>query len=77
MQLKNMYTKKTDMVPAVYDKRTHYVTNQKLSLEILKEISDREEVLQVSGEYTGCSAPIGPLHELRNQRNSSKFSFYG
>ena len=50
--------KKPDMVPAVYDKGTHYVTNQKLTLEILKEISDREEVLQISGEYTGCcSAP--------------------
>ena len=70
--------KKSDMVPAVYDKGTHYVTNQKLTLEILKEISDHEEVLQVSGEYTGCcSAPLDPLHELRNQRNSSKYSFYG
>ena len=70
--------KKSDMVPAVYDKGTHYVTNQKLTLEILKEISDREEVLQISGEYTGCcSAPLDPLHELRNQRNSSKYSFYG
>ena len=70
--------KKTDMVPAVYDKGTHYVTNQKLTLEILKEISDREEVLQVSGEYTGCcSASMDTSHELRNQRNSSKYSFYG
>jgi hypothetical protein len=69
--------KKAGMVPAVYDKGTHYVTNQKLTLEILKEISDCEEVLQVSGEYTGCSASTGPSHELRNQRNSSKYSFYG
>ena len=71
--------KKTDMVPAVYDKGTHYVTNQKLTLEILKEISDREEVLQVNGEYTGCccSESTGTSHELRNQRNSSKYSFYG
>jgi hypothetical protein len=69
--------KKTSMVPAVYDKGTHYVANQKLMLEILKEISDCEEVLQVSGEYTGCSASTGTLHELRNQTNSSKYSFYG
>jgi hypothetical protein len=34
--------KKTDMLPAVYDKGTHYVTNQKLTLEVLKEISDNE-----------------------------------
>ena len=69
--------RKADMVPAVYDKGTHYVTNQMLTIEILKEISDCEEVLQVSGEYTGCSASTGPSHELRNQRNSSKYSFYG
>ena len=70
--------KKPDMVPAVYDKCTHYVINQKLTLEILKEISDCEEVLQVSGEYTGCcSVSMGTSHELRNQRNSSKYSFYG
>ena len=70
--------KKTVMVPTVYDKRTHYVRNQKLTLEILKEISDCEEVLQVSGEYTGCcSVSMGTSHELRNQRNSSKYSFYG
>ena len=54
-----------------------YVTDQKLTLEILKEISDCEVVLQVSGEYTGCSASTSPSHELRNQRNSSKYSFYG
>ena len=69
--------KKTDMVPAVYDKGTHYVTNQKLTLKILKEISDCEEVLQVSGEYTGCYASTSPSYDLRNQRNSSKYSFYG
>ena len=70
--------KKTVMVPSVYDKGTHYVTNQKLTLELLKEISDYEEVLQVSGEYTGyCYATMGTSHDLRNQRNSSKYSFYG
>jgi hypothetical protein len=69
--------RKADMVPAVYDKCTHYVTNKRLTLEMLKEISDCEEVLQVSGEYTGCSASTSPSHELRNQRNSSKYSFYG
>ncbi|HZD81730.1 MAG TPA: hypothetical protein VE076_02535 [Nitrososphaeraceae archaeon] len=69
--------KKAGMVPAVYDKGTHYVTNQKLTLDILKEISDCEDVVQVSGEYTGCSASMGTSHELRNSGNSSKCSFYG
>src|SRR5215831_9389401 len=35
---------KTGMVPAIYDKGTHYVTNQKLTLEILKEISVIEDL---------------------------------
>jgi hypothetical protein len=69
--------KKTDMLPAVYDKGTHYVTNQKLTLEMLKEISDCEDIVQVSGEYTGCYTSIGPSYELRNQENFSKYSFYG
>jgi hypothetical protein len=69
--------KKAGMVPSVYDKGTHYVTNQKLTLETLKEISDCEDVLQVSGEYTGCYASTSPSYDLRNQRNSSKYSFYG
>ena len=47
------------MVPAVYDKGTHYVTNQKLTLEILKEISDCEDVLEVAGEYSGSCGSIG------------------
>jgi hypothetical protein len=28
------------LVPAIYDNGTHYVTNHKLTLEMLKEISD-------------------------------------
>ena len=43
---------KTGMVPSIYDHGTHYVTNQKLTLEILKEISDCEDVLEVAGEYS-------------------------
>jgi hypothetical protein len=42
---------KTGMISAVYDKGTHYVTNQKLTLQMLKEISDSEDVLEVTGEY--------------------------
>lgn len=44
---------KTGMAPAIYDNGTHYVTNQRVTLEMLKEISDSDEVLEVSGEYTG------------------------
>jgi hypothetical protein len=52
---------KTGMVPAIYDKGTHYVTNHKLALETLKEISD-SDVLEVAGEYTGNITARGSSH---------------
>jgi hypothetical protein len=54
---------KTGMSPAIYDNGTHYVTNQKLTLEILKEISDSEEVIEVTGDYTGGLGSYGASHE--------------
>jgi hypothetical protein len=54
---------KTGMVPSIHDHGTHYVTNQKLTLEILKEISDSEDVLEVAGEYSGSCGSIGSVHE--------------
>jgi hypothetical protein len=46
----------TGTVPTVYDNGTHYVTNQKLTLEMLKEISHPKDVIEVTGAYTtlGC-----------------------
>ena len=64
-----MYTiEKTGMVPSIYDRGTHYVTNQKLTLEILKEISDCDDVLEVTGEYSGSCGSIGSVHE-RSQKD--------
>jgi hypothetical protein len=61
---------KTGMSPAIYDNGTHYVTNQKLSLEILKEISDSGDVLEVTGEYTGGIGAYGASHEHRERENT-------
>jgi hypothetical protein len=38
---------------AVYENGTHFVANHKLTLEMLKEISDFDGELEVAGEYTG------------------------
>ena len=54
---------KTDMSPAIYDNGTHYVTNQELTLDMLKEISDSEDVIEVTGEYTGGLGGYGASHE--------------
>jgi hypothetical protein len=47
----------------IYDNGTHYVTNQRLTLEMLKEISDCDDVLEVAGEYSGSCESIGSVHE--------------
>jgi hypothetical protein len=44
---------KTGMAPAIFDNATHYVTNQILTLEMLKEIQDSEDVVEVRGSYCG------------------------
>lgn len=54
--LKDYIYEKTNVVPTVYDNGTHYVINQKLTLEMLKDTSDLNEVRDVTGASTtlGC-----------------------
>lgn len=64
--MRNVIMMKTQMAPAIYDKGTHYVTNQRLTLETLKEISDSQDVIEVTGEYTGGITGRGASHEHRD-----------
>jgi hypothetical protein len=48
--MKNKIFERTGWLPAVYDKGTHYVNNQRLTLEMLKEISEHEDVVEVTGD---------------------------
>ena len=57
--------KKTGMMPAVFDHGTHYVTNQILTLEMLKEISDSDDVLEVHGSYCGGIGMRSAYYERR------------
>lgn len=53
-KMKNLIFKKTGLLPSVYENGTHYVANMRLTLEILKVISESEEgIVKVSGDYTG------------------------
>jgi hypothetical protein len=63
--MKNKIFEKTGWLPTIYDKGTHYVTNQRLTLETLKEISDSEDVLEVTGDYTGSIGGWGASHEAK------------
>ena len=60
--------KTTGMAPAIYDKGTHYVTHMRLTPEILKKLNDFEQILEVTGDYTGTDASIGPRHDLGDWR---------
>jgi hypothetical protein len=70
-EVRNYIIGKTGMSPAIYDSGTHYVTNQQLTLDILKEISDSEDVIEVTGEYTGGLGGYGGSHEHSHEHNSS------
>ncbi len=59
---------KTGMMPAIYDRGTHYVTNQILTLQMLKEISDSEDVVEVRGSYCGGIGMRAPYYERQNER---------
>jgi hypothetical protein len=54
----------TGMVPSIYDKGTHYVTHMRLTLEILKILNEFDFVLEVTGDYIGTEASLGPMHEI-------------
>jgi hypothetical protein len=58
----------TGMVPAIYDKGTHYVTHMRLTPEILKKLNDFDHVLEIMGDYTGTDASQGPSHSLGDFR---------
>jgi hypothetical protein len=65
--MKDKIFERTGMVPAIYDKGTHYVTNQRLTLEALKEICNSEYVIEVTGDYTGTLTGRGASHEHRHE----------
>jgi len=57
----------TGMAPATFDKGRHFVTNQRLTLDTLKMISDKPNVLEIKGSYTGSFASGGASHERGEQ----------
>src|ERR687896_2132568 len=61
----------TGMMPAIYDNGTHYVINQRLTLEKLKEISDSEDVIEVTGDYTGTLTGLGASHDTRRSEHAA------
>jgi hypothetical protein len=64
-EAKNYISEKTGMMPSIHDNGTHYVTNQILTLEMLKEICDSDDVVDVRGSYCGGAGMRAAHYERR------------
>lgn len=62
-QARDYIFSKTGQSPAIFDNGTHYATNQKVTLEVLKEISDSDDVVEITGDYTGSIGAYPVSHE--------------
>ena len=56
----------TGTIPSIRDGGTHVVSNHKATLDLLQYISANEDVLEMTGDYSGGSASIGARHEYRH-----------
>jgi hypothetical protein len=74
-KIRNIIIEKTGMTPSVYDHGTHYVVNQKLTLDMLKEISDTENVVAVEGDYTESITGFGSSHSWDEVRTRESEEF--
>jgi hypothetical protein len=48
--------------------KEHYVTNMRLTLDILKRLDDFEFVEEVTGDYTGTLTALRASHEPSRHR---------
>jgi Carboxypeptidase regulatory-like domain len=55
----------TGMVPAIYDNGTHIAAHHPLTLEILEKISNKEGVIEVTGDYDTGSWAASREHRRR------------
>jgi hypothetical protein len=55
----------TGTAPAIYDHGTHIAAHHRLTLEMLEKISNKEGVLEITGEYQGDFGSWAPSHERR------------
>jgi hypothetical protein len=59
----------TGAAPAIYDNGTHVAAHHRLTLEMLKSISEKEGVIEITGEYSGDFGNWAPSHEHHTHEN--------
>ena len=69
---RDLIFEKTGMIPAIYDNGTYYVANHRVSSEMLEQICKDEDVLEVTGEYTGGIEACGASHEHTEHMHSNE-----
>lgn len=67
-KMRDYIMQRSGMVPSIHDYGTHYVVNQRLSLEALKELSGLDEVVDITGDYAGGVISSGASHEKRHSK---------
>jgi hypothetical protein len=65
-KVRDTILQRTGTIPSIHDGGTHVVSNHKVTLDLLKFISENEDVLEITGDYSGGAASIGARHEHRH-----------
>lgn len=65
-KVRDTILQRTGTVPSIHDEGTHIVATHKVTLDLLKFISENEDVLEITGDYSGGSASTGARHEHRH-----------
>ena len=66
-KVKETILQETGMVPAIYDNGTHFAAHHPLTLDMLERISNREGVIEVTGEYDTGSWAASHEHSRRRE----------
>jgi hypothetical protein len=69
-ELRAAIKQKTSMNPAMYDDNSHCVITQKLTMGKLKELSELNDVLEITGKYIGGMRGNGTFPEQRHKNEN-------
>jgi hypothetical protein len=64
-KVRETVVQETGVTPAIYDHGTHIAAHHRLTLEILEKISNKEGVVEITGEYQGDFGSWAASHERR------------
>ena len=71
-KIRDTIMEETGMAPAIYDNGTHVAVRHPLTLDMLERISNREGVIEVTGEYDTGSWAASHEHSRRRESVRSK-----